>query len=75
MVIWGFEIGDRYLNFRPFCIKIILKGLQKSEITDCDTGGCGMWVLLIVSINDKLLIKVGDLFPSPEIFPNSEIIN
>ncbi|MEY3255357.1 MAG: hypothetical protein RLZZ29_488 [Cyanobacteriota bacterium] len=51
MVIWGFEIGEllaaalryRYLNFRPFCIKIILKGLQKSEITDCDTGGCGMW--------------------------------
>ncbi|MBD2134256.1 hypothetical protein H6F47_17890 [Sphaerospermopsis sp. FACHB-1094] len=46
MVIWGFEIGDRYLNFRPFCIKIILKGLQKSEITDCDTGGCGMWVVI-----------------------------
>jgi len=44
MVIWGFEIGDRYLKFRPFCIKIILTGLQKSEITDCDTGGCGMWV-------------------------------
>jgi hypothetical protein len=53
MVIWGFEIGEllaaalryRYLNFRPFCIKIILKGLQKSEITDCDTGGgaeCGL---------------------------------
>jgi hypothetical protein len=54
MVIWGFEIGDseallqavRYLKFRPFCIKIILTGLQKSEITDCDTGGCGMWVLI-----------------------------
>jgi hypothetical protein len=52
MVIWVFEIGDseallqavRYLKFRPFCIKIILIGLQKSEITDCDTGGCGMWV-------------------------------
>ncbi|MCE2717969.1 MAG: hypothetical protein ACK4XN_02170 [Dolichospermum sp.] len=43
MVIWGFEIGDRYLKFRQFCIKIIIKGIQKSEITDCDTGGCGMW--------------------------------
>ena len=51
MVIWGFEIGEllaaalryRYLNFRPFCIKIILTSPQKSEITDCDTGGCGMW--------------------------------
>ncbi|MDB9491822.1 hypothetical protein PN478_14995, partial [Dolichospermum circinale CS-534/05] len=47
-----FEIGEllaaalryRYLNFRPFCIKIILTSPQKSEITDCDTGGCGMWV-------------------------------
>ena len=55
MVIWGFEIGEllaaalryRYLNFRPFCIKIILTSPQKSEITDCDTGGCGMWVLLL----------------------------
>ncbi|MFM6079166.1 MAG: hypothetical protein ACKPCI_11740, partial [Dolichospermum sp.] len=44
MVIWGFEIGDRHLRFRLFCIKIIIKGIQKSEITDCDTGGCGMWV-------------------------------
>jgi glycerol kinase len=55
MVIWGFEIGDseallqavRYLKFRPFCIKIILTGLQKSEITDCDTGGCGMWDIYV----------------------------
>ncbi|MDD1428036.1 hypothetical protein MEO94_27015, partial [Dolichospermum sp. ST_sed9] len=55
MVIWGFEIGDseallqavRYLRFRRFCIKIIIKGIQKSEITDCDTGGCGMWVVLL----------------------------
>jgi glycerol kinase len=55
MVIWGFEIGEllaaalryRYLNFRPFCIKIILKGLQKSEITDCDTRGCGMWDITV----------------------------
>ncbi|MDM3853417.1 MAG: hypothetical protein PT120_00425 [Aphanizomenon gracile PMC649.10] len=44
MVVWGFEIGDRHLRFRPFCIKIILKGIQKYEITDCDTEGCGMWV-------------------------------
>ncbi|MDB9492179.1 hypothetical protein PN478_16855, partial [Dolichospermum circinale CS-534/05] len=50
-----FEIGEllaaalryRYLNFRPFCIKIILTSPQKSEITDCDTGGCGMWVLTV----------------------------
>ena len=54
MVVWGFEIGDseallqavRHLRFRQFCIKIIIKGIQKSEITDCDTGGCGMWDLL-----------------------------
>ncbi|MFM6108805.1 MAG: hypothetical protein ACKPEO_27190, partial [Sphaerospermopsis kisseleviana] len=47
-----FEIGEllaaalryRHLRFRLFCIKIILKGIQKSEITDCDTRGCGMWV-------------------------------
>jgi glycerol kinase len=53
MVVWGFEIGDseallqavRHLRFRRFCIKIIIKGIQKSEITDCDTGGCGMWDL------------------------------
>ncbi|MBD2280752.1 hypothetical protein H6F99_21485 [Aphanizomenon flos-aquae FACHB-1040] len=45
MVVWGFEIGDRHLRFRRFCIKIIIKGIQKSEITDCDTGGCGMWVI------------------------------
>jgi glycerol kinase len=52
MVVWGFEIGEllaaalryRHLRFRRFCIKIIIKGIQKSEITDCDTGGCGMWV-------------------------------
>jgi glycerol kinase len=39
MVIWEFEIGEllaaalryRYLNFRPFCIKIILKSPQKSD--------------------------------------------
>jgi glycerol kinase len=51
MVILGFEIGDseallqavRHLRFRRLCIKIIIKGIQKSEITDCDTGGCGMW--------------------------------
>jgi len=51
MVVWGFEIGEllaaalryRHLRFRLFCIKIILKGIQKSEITDCDTWGCGMW--------------------------------
>ncbi|MFN6035602.1 MAG: hypothetical protein ACK48B_16555 [Dolichospermum sp.] len=58
MVIWGFEIGDRYLKFRQFCIKIIIKGIQKSEITDCDTGGCGMWVETIsissVTVNSKL---------------------
>ncbi|MDB9435674.1 hypothetical protein PN450_02375, partial [Dolichospermum lemmermannii CS-548] len=45
MVVWGFDISDRHLRFRRFCIKIILTGIQKSEITDCDTGGCGMWVL------------------------------
>ncbi|MDB9437100.1 hypothetical protein PN450_09870 [Dolichospermum lemmermannii CS-548] len=45
MVIWGFEIGDSHPRFRRFCIKIIIKGIQKSEITDCDTGGCGMWDL------------------------------
>ncbi|MBD2280711.1 hypothetical protein [Aphanizomenon flos-aquae] len=45
MVVWGFEIGDRHLRFRQFCIKIIIKGIQKSEITDCDTGGCGMWAV------------------------------
>jgi len=51
MVVWGFEIAKllaaalryRHLRFRLFCIKIILKGIQKSEITDCDTWGCGMW--------------------------------
>ncbi|MDB9436756.1 hypothetical protein PN450_08045, partial [Dolichospermum lemmermannii CS-548] len=43
MVVWGFDISDRHLRFRRFCIKIILTGIQKSEITDCDTGGCGMW--------------------------------
>jgi hypothetical protein len=51
MVVWRFEIGEllaaalryRHLRFRLFCIKIILKGIQKSEITDCDTWGCGMW--------------------------------
>ena len=56
MVVWGFEIGDseallqavRHLRFRQFCIKIIIKGIQKSEITDCDTGGCGMWVLMFI---------------------------
>ncbi|MFM7408545.1 MAG: hypothetical protein ACKO3K_18280 [Cuspidothrix sp.] len=44
MVIWGFEIGDRHLRFRLFCIKIIIKGIQNSEITDCDTRGaeCGL---------------------------------
>jgi glycerol kinase len=52
MVIWGFEISEllaaalryRYLKFRQFCIKIILAGLQKSEITDCGTRGaeCGL---------------------------------
>jgi hypothetical protein len=39
MVIWGFEIGEllaatlryRYLKIRPFWIKIILEGLQKSD--------------------------------------------
>jgi hypothetical protein len=53
MVIWGFEIGDRYLKFRQFCIKIILTGLQKSEITDCDTGGCGMWVLKLTQMSQN----------------------
>jgi hypothetical protein len=56
MVVWGFEIGEllaaalryRHLRFRQFCIKIIIKGIQKSEITDCDTGGCGMWAELIL---------------------------
>ena len=47
MVIWGFEIGDSHLRFRRFCIKIIIKGIQKSEITDYDTGGCGMWGTLV----------------------------
>jgi hypothetical protein len=51
MVVWGFDIGEllaaalryRRLRLRLFCIKIILKGIQKSEITDCDTRGaeCG----------------------------------
>ena len=49
MVVWGFEIGDRHLRFRRFCIKIIIKGIQKSEITDCDTGGCGMWATSLPS--------------------------
>jgi glycerol kinase len=52
MVVWGFEIGEllaaalryRHLRFQQFCIKIIIKGIQKSEITDCDTRGCGMSV-------------------------------
>ncbi|OBQ34914.1 MAG: hypothetical protein AN487_16905 [Anabaena sp. CRKS33] len=52
MVVWGFEIGEllaaalryRHLRFQQFCIKIIIKGIQKSEITDCETGGCGMSV-------------------------------
>ena len=45
MVIWGFEIDDRYLKFQTFCIKTILKGIEKSEITDCDTRGaeCGFY--------------------------------
>jgi glycerol kinase len=53
MVILGFEIGEllaaalRYRHLR-FCIKIILKGIQKSEITDCDTRGCGMWVIAMI---------------------------
>ena len=64
MVIWGFEIGDRYLNFRPFCIKIILTSPQKSEITDCDTGGCGMWVLDI-SFNPPLVGMVVETFAFP----------
>jgi hypothetical protein len=45
MVVWGFGISEllaaalryRHLRFGLFCIKIILKGIQKSEITDCDT--------------------------------------
>jgi glycerol kinase len=53
LVVWRFDIGEllaaalryRYLKFQPFCIKMILEGIQKSEITDCDTGGCGMWVV------------------------------
>jgi len=40
MVIWGFEIGEllaaalryRYLKFRQFCIKIIIKGIQNDEL-------------------------------------------
>ncbi|MDB9437570.1 hypothetical protein PN450_12370 [Dolichospermum lemmermannii CS-548] len=54
MVVWGFGISDseallqavRYLKFRPFCIKIILQCIQKSEITDCDTGSaeCGLYI-------------------------------
>jgi glycerol kinase len=56
MVVWRFEIGEllaaalryRHLRFRLFCIKIILKGIQKSEITDCDTWGCGMWDINII---------------------------
>jgi glycerol kinase len=47
LVVWGFGIGEllaaapryHYLKFPKFCIKIILQGIQKSEITDCDTGG------------------------------------
>ena len=67
MVVWGFEIGDRHLRFRRFCIKIIIKGIQKSEITDCDTGGCGMWVLKFIPIQSmgtrdpRLVKEVGDL--------------
>jgi glycerol kinase len=61
MVVWGFEIGDseallqavRHLRFRRFCIKIIIQGIQKSEITDCDTGGCGMWDLMVISILNR----------------------
>jgi glycerol kinase len=58
MVVWGFEIGDRHLRFRRFCIKIIIKGIQKSEITDCDTGGCGMWVSAIKSKITQLTLYV-----------------
>jgi len=51
LVVWGFGIGDseallqavRYLEFPKFCIKTGLQGIQKSEITDCDTRGCGRW--------------------------------
>jgi glycerol kinase len=39
MVVWGFEIGEllaaalryRHLRFRRFCIKIIIKGIQKPD--------------------------------------------
>ncbi|MBD2280735.1 hypothetical protein [Aphanizomenon flos-aquae] len=55
MVVWGFEIGDRHLRFRQFCIKIIIKGIQKSEITDCDTGGCGMWVRNVLVTQERFL--------------------
>jgi hypothetical protein len=51
MVIWGFEIGEllaaalryRYLNFRLFCMKIILKSPQKSKLPIVTLGGaeCG----------------------------------
>ncbi|MDB9489136.1 hypothetical protein PN478_01135, partial [Dolichospermum circinale CS-534/05] len=59
-----FEIGEllaaalryRYLNFRPFCIKIILTSPQKSEITDCDTGGCGMWDSICTLLFEYTLI-------------------
>ncbi|MFM5982549.1 MAG: hypothetical protein ACKPBB_01170 [Sphaerospermopsis kisseleviana] len=55
MVVWGFDIGDRHLRFRRFCIKSILKGIQKYEITDCDTGGCGMWVYhLLVGLKKEV---------------------
>jgi hypothetical protein len=39
MVVWGFEIGElvaaalryRHLISQRFCIKIIIKGIQKSD--------------------------------------------
>jgi glycerol kinase len=39
MVVWRFEMGEllaaalryRYLKLRHFCIKMILKGIQKSD--------------------------------------------
>ncbi|MDB9439867.1 hypothetical protein PN497_00495, partial [Sphaerospermopsis kisseleviana CS-549] len=63
----------RHLRFRRFCIKSILKGIQKSEITDCDTGGCGMWVLISYSQfpipNSQFPIPYS-LFPIPySLFP------
>jgi hypothetical protein len=67
MVVWGFEISEllaaalryRHLRFRPFCIKIIIKCIQKSEITDCNTGGaeCGLNKVYLTTLGSAVYKK------------------